>query len=253
MRLPLRRLAYSGATEFGFQRVASGQEKTERVKEVFRSVADKYDLMNDLMSVGVHRYWKDQFVGSLRLGAGSTVLDVAGGTGDIAFRCVAAGASVTVLDINERMLEVGRQRAAEKAIPVEFVVGNAESLPVADGSVDVYTIAFGLRNVSDIPQALREARRVLKLGGRFACLEFSQVEVPLLKELYSLYSFEVIPRLGEAVTGDRGSYEYLVESIARFPSRALLSDMLMEAGFEMCSVDVMSSGVVAVHSGYRIN
>jgi demethylmenaquinone methyltransferase/2-methoxy-6-polyprenyl-1,4-benzoquinol methylase len=271
---------WAGSTQFGFQQVASPDDKTDRVRQVFRSVADQYDLMNDLMSVGIHRLWKDSFVESLKLKAPMNVLDVAGGTGDIAFRCVAhlgnqtrgpnelfpsiAPSTVTVVDINENMLQVGIDRATQANLypstedhhcSLKFLVGNAEDLAdIPDCSQDVYTIAFGLRNVARIPLALKEAFRVLKPGGRFACMEFSQVDIPVLDKLYEAYSFNVIPEVGRAVTGDRDSYQYLVESIAKFPKRHELKEMLVEAGFnrDLINVETMSGGVVAVHSSFRI-
>jgi 2-methoxy-6-polyprenyl-1,4-benzoquinol methylase len=278
---------WSGSAEFGFKQASSPEDKTRMVKEVFSSVADQYDLMNDLMSVGVHRLWKDCFVNSLRLGKGMHVLDVAGGTGDIAFRCFNGllkserapdllfpdpnedFGSVTVMDINEEMIRVGKKRAVEKGYVVEFnessldlngrpsmrfVVGNAESLPFEDNSMDVYTIAFGLRNVSKIPLALSEANRVLKKGGRFSCLEFSHVNVPILDKLYEFYSFGVIPEIGKLVAGDKESYQYLVESIARFPKPEQLCEMISEAGFEkeLVSYETLSGGIVAIHNAYKI-
>jgi demethylmenaquinone methyltransferase/2-methoxy-6-polyprenyl-1,4-benzoquinol methylase len=215
---------------FGFETVAES-EKAPRVRRVFESVAGRYDLMNDLMSGGVHRMWKQAFVDWLAPGPGQGLLDVAGGTGDIAFRVI------------ER---VGRARVGA------IVAGDAEALPVAESSVEAYTIAFGLRNVTHIEGALAEARRVLKPGGRFLCLEFSQVVVPLVDRLYDLYSFKVLPALGEAVTGDRDAYQYLVESIRRFPPQDELAAMMEAAGLERVSYRNLSGGIAAMHSAWRI-
>src|SRR5579883_3068097 len=212
--------------EFGFRRVPR-EAKRRLVKAVFERVAGRYDLMNDLMSGGIHRLWKDAMVDWLAPRPGQRLLDVAGGTGDIAFRLHdrAPGARVLVCDINAAMLEAGRDRAIDRGIldGIAWLCGDAEALPFAAASMDAYTIAFGLRNVTGIDQALAEARRVLKPGGRFLCLEFSRVVVPLLGELYRRYAFSVVPLLGELVTGSRESYQYLVESIARFPSQDALA------------------------------
>src|SRR5215210_2836861 len=224
-------------THFGDQTVPL-EEKQERVNDVFHSVARRYDLMNDLMSAGLHRAWKQALVTALRPSKRRAFrhLDVAGGTGDIAFRVLDAGGAlthVTVLDINGDMLEVGRTRAgARYAGRIDFVKGNAEALPLSDKSLDAYTIAFGIRNVPRIEAALTEAHRVLKRGGHFLCLEFSNVDVPGLDTLYEAYSFNVIPALGGLVAGDAESYRYLVESIRRFPTRAAFARMIAEAGFQ---------------------
>jgi demethylmenaquinone methyltransferase/2-methoxy-6-polyprenyl-1,4-benzoquinol methylase len=243
-------------TDFGFRRVEAA-EHTRLVKGVFDRVASRYDLMNDLMSGGVHRLWKSALISMLNPRPGQVLLDVAGGTGDIARRFLAragAGASVILCDINQSMLRQGRDRAFDRGDlkGIGWVCGAAEALPVEDCSVDAYTIAFGLRNVTGIPVALAEARRVLKPGGRFLCLEFSQVETPLLKRAYDLYSFQVLPRLGAAVAGDRAAYQYLVESIRRFPSRRKLLSLMDQAGLEKTSVRPLSGGIAAIHSGWRL-
>jgi demethylmenaquinone methyltransferase/2-methoxy-6-polyprenyl-1,4-benzoquinol methylase len=246
-------------THFGGRTVPL-DEKQALVDDVFRSVARRYDLMNDLMSGGLHRAWKDDLVTLLDPPTGATpyhLLDVAGGTGDIAFRVVAAGGPgtrATVADVNPEMLAVGRERAFERGLDdaVTFVEANAEALPFPDRSHDAYSIAFGIRNVPRIEQALAEAYRVLKPGSRFACLEFSTVDVPGLDVLYHLYSFNVIPALGRMVAGDAESYRYLVESIRRFPRPKLFAGMIEEAGFRRVSYRVMSGGIVALHSGWRL-
>jgi demethylmenaquinone methyltransferase/2-methoxy-6-polyprenyl-1,4-benzoquinol methylase len=256
-------------THFGFRQVPLG-EKQGLVDDVFRRVASRYDLMNDLMSGGLHRLWKDALVTAVnpppttrraRLDETSerpfALLDVAGGTGDIAFRVLAAsgaGTRATVADINSDMLAVGRSRAADLGLDdvVTFVEGNAEALPFPDRSFDAVTIAFGIRNVPRIDEALRQAHRVLKTGGHFLCLEFSTVDVPGLDALYDLYSFNVIPALGRAVTGDAEAYRYLVESIRRFPRPNAFADMMRTAGFRRVSHRVMTGGIVALHSGWRL-
>jgi len=294
-------------THFGFQTVPA-QQKQHMVADVFHRVANNYDLMNDLMSAGVHRVWKDFFMAKLRPTPGMALLDVAGGTGDIAFRFVESVKStspfpalsspqsstlspVVVCDINASMLRVGQERARQlgyinsdvplydpsgiaaaataspdappfqKTVlptqalltqPMNFVVGDAQELPFEDNSFDAYTIAFGLRNVTDIDKALREARRVLKKGGRFLCLEFSQLNNPLLQAAYDAYSFNVIPMIGQMVVNDRASYQYLVESIRRFPEQNLLCDMMREAGFKGVGYTDYTFGVCAVHSGYKL-
>jgi demethylmenaquinone methyltransferase / 2-methoxy-6-polyprenyl-1,4-benzoquinol methylase len=245
--------------DFGFRQVPLGDKQT-LVDDVFRSVAPRYDLMNDLMSGGLHRAWKDALVTVVSPPKGArpfALLDVAGGTGDIAFRVVKAGGTgtrATVCDINNQMLEVGRARAHDLALDdvISFVDGNAEALPFADRNFDAYTIAFGIRNVPRIEQALAEAFRVLKIGGRFVCLEFSTVDVPGLDRLYDLYSFNVIPQIGRAVAGDAEAYRYLVESIRRFPKPDTFADMIRAAGFRRVSYRVMSGGIVALHSGWRL-
>lgn len=245
-------------TSFGFREVGQGG-KQPLVNEVFHSVAKRYDLMNDLMSGGLHRLWKNAIVSWLNPPprAGWRSLDVAGGTGDIAFRIVDASrgsAHVTVLDINGSMLEVGRERAVRRKLEanVDFVEANAEALPFPDASFDAYTIAFGIRNVPDIPRALGEAYRVLKPGGRFICLEFSEVDMPLLDRVYEQWSFRAIPAIGKAVTGDSESYAYLVESIRKFPNQKNFAAMIEAAGFERVSVRNYSGGIAAAHSGWKL-
>ncbi|HEX2556048.1 MAG TPA: bifunctional demethylmenaquinone methyltransferase/2-methoxy-6-polyprenyl-1,4-benzoquinol methylase UbiE [Microvirga sp.] len=244
-------------THFGYETVPLDR-KQGRVDEVFRSVARRYDLMNDLMSAGMHRLWKDALVSLVRPPKARPFrhLDVAGGTGDVAFRILDQGGPeghVTVLDINGDMLAVGRERAGYTYEGrIDFVEANAESLPLPDRSFDAYTIAFGIRNVPRIDRALREAHRVLKPGGHFLCLEFSKVDVPLLDRIYDAYSFNVIPRLGGAVAGDRESYQYLVESIRRFPNPAAFARMIEAAGFRRVTHRPFTGGVVAIHSGWKI-
>jgi len=246
-------------THFGEKTVPLA-DKQGLVDDVFHSVARRYDLMNDLMSGGLHRAWKDALVTAVnppRAEREFALLDLAGGTGDVAFRVLAAGGTgtrVTVCDINADMLEVGRKRAAERELDgvVSFEEGNAEELPYPDRRFDCVTIAFGIRNVPRIERALAEAYRVLKLGGRFLCLEFSSVDIPGLDALYELYSFQVIPRVGEAVTGDREAYQYLVESIRKFPRPKAFAQMIEAAGFRRVSFKPMTGGVVALHSGWRL-
>jgi demethylmenaquinone methyltransferase/2-methoxy-6-polyprenyl-1,4-benzoquinol methylase len=246
-------------THFGFRDVPLSDKQT-LVDGVFHSVASRYDLMNDLMSAGLHRVWKDIMINTLnppRSDRPFALLDVAGGTGDIAFRAAkAAGAGfhAVVCDINPDMLAVGRERAEKRHLDaqVSFVEGNAEALAFPDRSFDAYTIAFGIRNVPRIDHALREAYRVLRPGGRFLCLEFSTVEVPGLDRLYDLFSFNVIPPLGRMVTGDAESYRYLVESIRKFPKPNAFADMIREAGFSRVGWQTLSGGIVALHSGWRL-
>jgi len=246
-------------THFGFRDVPLGDKQT-LVNEVFHSVARRYDLMNDLMSAGLHRVWKDIMVNALnppRNDAPFALLDVAGGTGDVAFRAAKAaghGFRGTVVDINLEMLNVGRARAAARHLDdrVSFVDGNAEALSFPDRTFDGYTIAFGIRNVPRIDLALGEAFRVLRPGGRFLCLEFSTVDVPGLDRLYELFSFRVIPELGRAVTGDAESYRYLVESIRKFPRANAFAEMIRAAGFSRVNWQVLSGGIVALHSGWRL-
>ena len=246
-------------THFGFRDVPLGEKQT-LVNDVFHSVAQRYGLMNDLMSAGLHRVWKDIMINTLnppKSAAPFALLDVAGGTGDISFRAArkaGAGFHATVCDINGDMLEVGRQRALKQYLEdkVSFVEGNAEKLAFPDRSFDAYTIAFGIRNVPQIELALAEAYRVLKHGGRFLCLEFSTVEVPGLDKLYDLFSFNVIPQLGRAVTGDAESYRYLVESIRQFPRPNAFAEMISAAGFSRVSWQTLSGGIVALHSGWRL-
>jgi demethylmenaquinone methyltransferase/2-methoxy-6-polyprenyl-1,4-benzoquinol methylase len=248
----------TGETHFGFQTVDLDR-KQAMVDEVFHRVAQRYDLMNDLMSAGLHRAWKDAMVTLLnppRTGR-YAVADIAGGTGDVAFRIAEAGGpgtTVTVCDINADMLAVGRERARERGLEaaVTFIAGNAEALPFPDRSLDACTIAFGIRNVPRIDVALREFYRVLRPGGRFLCLEFSTVDVPGLDTLYDLYSFNVIPALGRAVVGDAESYRYLVESIRRFPRPQPFAEMIAAAGFRRVSDRPLTGGVVALHSAWRL-
>ena len=244
-------------THFGFSSVRLGQ-KQALVDDVFHKVARRYDLMNDLMSFGLHRAWKDAMVSALRPPKGRPfhLLDVAGGTGDISFRVMEAAGSrghATVLDINGDMLAVGRDRTP-KALQaqVDFVQGNAEDLPLPDKSFDAYTIAFGIRNVPRIDRALAEAHRVLKHGGRFLCLEFSAVDVPGLDKIYDLFSFKLIPPMGRLVTGDAEPYQYLVESIRKFPTPARFSSMIEAAGFGRVSARPMSGGIVQLHSAWKL-
>ena len=244
---------------FGFSEV-NEEEKMKKVHEIFSTVADKYDLMNDVMSLGIHRVWKDRFVKLLSPSWNSVHLDVAGGTGDIAFRIMnmlQAGSEnqVIVCDINESMLHYGKQRAVSSDFQderLQWVQGNAEKLPMPSDSVDTYTIAFGIRNVTYLDRALEEAHRVLKPGGRFLCLEFSQVDNPVLAELYDFHSFKVIPILGEIFARDRDSYQYLVESIRRFPTREQFCDMMRDAGLQGVSVETVQCGIAAIHSGYKL-
>jgi len=247
--------APSGDTWFGFERVSTAR-KTQLVRGVFDSVAGKYDLMNDLMSGGVHRLWKAAMIDWLAPRQGQQIIDVGGGTGDIAFRILdrAAGAHVTVCDLTPAMLAVGRDRAIDqnRLTGLSWVSGNAEALPAPDMRFDAYTIAFCLRNVADLEQGLREAYRVLKPGGRFLCLEFSHVALPALAKLYDLYSFKLLPWLGDKVAGDRHSYQYLVESIRRFPTQETLAGAMTAAGFQQVKYRNLTGGIAALHSGWRI-
>jgi demethylmenaquinone methyltransferase/2-methoxy-6-polyprenyl-1,4-benzoquinol methylase len=243
---------------FGFRDVPEDQ-KEGLVREVFSSVARNYDLMNDLMSGGVHRLWKDAMVEWLNPQPGWQVLDVAGGTGDIAFRIADAArakggaAQIVVCDINADMLSEGVRRAEAKGEgAVRWINGDAEGLPVPDAHFDAYTIAFGIRNVTHIDRALAEAKRVLKPGGRFLCLEFSQVQAPILDELYDKFSFSVLPRLGEMVAGDAEAYRYLAESIRRFPPQAKFAKMIEAAGLSRVKVRNLMGGIAAMHSAWRI-
>lgn len=288
--MTLSRLSSSAAvddkessTHFGFRDVKT-EEKEGLVRDVFDSVADNYDVMNDFMSAGIHRLWKDHFVASTRVASLAPavrrgqddelrILDVAGGTGDIAFRMIdgmnceerakSSGrdpVSVTVCDINTEMLRVGQKRARERygsallddAKALSFVEGNAQSLVnFEDNSFDLYTIAFGLRNVTDVDAALREGLRVLKPGGRFMCLEFSQLPSPVLQSVYDTYSFNVIPALGEFVANDRASYQYLVESIRKFSDQETLAGRMEQAGFEGAKYTNLTGGIVAIHEGWK--
>jgi demethylmenaquinone methyltransferase/2-methoxy-6-polyprenyl-1,4-benzoquinol methylase len=248
-----------GDTHFGYQSIPL-EEKQGRVDDVFHSVARRYDLMNDLMSGGLHRAWKDVLVTAVNPPKGMRpfkLLDVAGGTGDIAFRVAEAGGPnthVIVCDINAEMLAVGAERAEQRGLEglVTFEQGNAETLPYADRTFDCVTIAFGIRNVPRIDRALAEAYRVLKIGGRFLCLEFSAVDVPGLDRLYELYSFQAIPAIGQVVTGDREAYQYLVESIRKFPKPAAFAAMMQRAGFRRVSYRRLTGGIVALHSGWKL-
>lgn len=252
-------MATSNETHFGSRRVAL-EEKQALVDDVFHKVARRYDLMNDLMSVGVHRLWKEALVTAINPPRGAhafSLLDVAGGTGDISFRVIEAGGRgtrATVCDINADMLAVGRERAVARGLDgaVTFAKGNAEALPLPDRSYDAYAIAFGIRNVPRIERALHEACRVLKTGGHFHCLEFSSVDVPGLDVLYDFYSFNVVPALGRVVVGDAAPYRYLVESIRRFPKPEMFADMIRAAGFRRVGYRLMSGGMVALHSGWRL-
>ena len=233
--------------------LVSPEEKTRRVGEVFSSVARRYDLMNDLMSGGLHRLWKDRFVARAKPRPGEAILDMAGGTGDVAFRMAAKGASVTVADINPDMLAVGAERARQRKLTgLAWKVENAEALSFADASFDAYTIVFGIRNVTDIPAALREAHRVLKRGGRFFCMEFSTSEWPGFALAYEAWADKVIPRIGKAVTDDEESYRYLVESIRRFPRPEAFVRMIEEAGFVRAGAEPMLGGLVTIHHGWKI-
>ncbi|NKB55364.1 MAG: bifunctional demethylmenaquinone methyltransferase/2-methoxy-6-polyprenyl-1,4-benzoquinol methylase UbiE [Alphaproteobacteria bacterium] len=241
-------------THFGYREVAQG-ERARLVRGVFDTVAQRYDLMNDLMSWGVHRLWKAALIDCLKPRPGMQLLDVAGGTGDIALRHLDAGGDdVTVCDVNAEMLSVGRDRALDRGVVdgIRWAVGDAEALPFPDRTMDAYTIAFGLRNVTDIDRALREARRVLKPGGRFLCLEFSRVVLPLLSDFYDRYSFSVVPVLGDKVAGDAESYRYLVESIRRFPDQDALRTRLGAAGLDRVTVQNLSGGIAAIHAAWRI-
>ncbi|GAA4720203.1 class I SAM-dependent methyltransferase [Sphingomonas lutea] len=237
---------------FGDQLVTP-EEKTQRVGAVFSSVARRYDVMNDLMSGGMHRLWKDRFVNRVKPRPGERILDMAGGTGDIAFRMARRGALVTVADINPDMLSVGQDRAADRTIPgLIWQVENAERLSFAESAFDGYTIAFGIRNVTDIPAALREAHRVLKRGGRFYCMEFSTSDWPGFADLYEAYASRAIPRIGKIVADDEDSYRYLVESIRRFPKPPAFRAMIEQAGFVRAAFEPMLGGLVAIHSGWKI-
>ena len=241
----------SDKVNFGDELV-SPEEKTRRVGQVFSSVARRYDLMNDLMSGGLHRLWKDRFVSRVKPRPGEQILDMAGGTGDVAFRMARRGAHVTVADINADMLAVGMERAEERGLQLSWKQENAESLTFADSAFDAYTVAFGLRNVSDIDAALVEANRVLRHGGRFYCLEFSTSEWPGFADVYELYADKVIPRLGRVVADDEESYRYLVESIRRFPRPEQFRRKISDAGFAQPKVETIFGGLVSIHSGWKI-
>ena len=241
----------SDQVSFGYE-TADADEKTRRVGEVFSGVARKYDVMNDAMSGGMHRLWKDRFVRRVKPQPGEVILDMAGGTGDIAFRLAAAGAEVTVADINQEMLDVGVARAMQRGIDgLVWSRQNAEALSYPDRMFDAYTIAFGIRNVTHIDKALAEAHRVLKYGGRFYCLEFSTNEWPGFKEAYDFYSHKIVPQLGKAIAGDAESYRYLIESIRRFPPMPEFEGMIRQAGFVRTKVEPIMGGLVAIHSGWK--
>ncbi|CAH6778793.1 2-methoxy-6-polyprenyl-1,4-benzoquinol methylase, mitochondrial [Phodopus roborovskii] len=286
---PLSHERPAAETHFGFETV-SEEEKAGRVYQVFESVAKKYDVMNDMMSLGIHRAWKDLLIQKMHPLPGTQLLDVAGGTGDIAFRFLSyvqkqhqrkrrrqlraqqnlsweeiakryqneddplGGSLVTVCDINREMLKVGKQKALDQGhtAGLAWVLGDAEEMPFDDDQFDVYTIAFGIRNVTHIDRALQEAHRVLKPGGRFLCLEFSQVNDPLISRLYDLYSFQVIPVIGEVIAGDWKSYQYLVESIRKFPNQEEFKEMIEDAGFQKVTYESLTSGIVAIHSGFKL-
>ena len=241
-------------TDFGYRTVPR-EAKKPMVRAVFDSVASRYDVMNDLMSLGIHRAWKRAFVAALQPAPNRTLLDLAGGTGDVAFGWRGAGGGPAVLsDINAAMLGVGRERAASRgqAAGVAFLVADAEALPLPDRCVDVVSIAFGLRNVTDKPAALREARRVLRPGGRFACLEFSRVQVAVLAPAYDAWSFAVLPRLGQLVAGDADSYRYLAESIRTFPDQEALEELMQQAGLSQVRHRNLTGGIAAIHTGRRL-
>ncbi len=245
--------------DFGFTQV-DFEEKAGKVHDVFASVADKYDIMNDAMSGGLHRVWKNHFVNMLTLSDGDKVLDLAGGTGDISFRILkrakrlGVDVDVMVTDINEHMLEQGKQRAIDHNIlsHINWNIVNAEEIPYEDDSFDFVTIAFGIRNVTDRTKALKEIHRVLKTGGRFMCLEFSHVDNPVLGKIYDGFSFKLIPFMGKLIANDDESYRYLVESIRQFPNRTKFAHMIEDAGFKRVSYETLTQGVVAIHSGWKI-
>jgi demethylmenaquinone methyltransferase/2-methoxy-6-polyprenyl-1,4-benzoquinol methylase len=242
----------SDTVSFGYTEVAR-DEKTRLVGDVFQRVAARYDIMNDAMSGGMHRLWKDQFVRRVKPRAEEAILDMAGGTGDIAFRLARKGAAVTVADINPAMLDVGMERARRKGLDgLIWGEENAETLSFPDRHFDAYTIAFGIRNVTDIQAALREAHRVLKRGGRFFCLEFSSTTWPGFRELYDAYSHRLVPTIGKLVAQDEDSYRYLIESIRRFPDMPAFKAMIEQAGFVQAKVEPILGGLVAIHSGWKI-
>jgi demethylmenaquinone methyltransferase/2-methoxy-6-polyprenyl-1,4-benzoquinol methylase len=243
--------AMTETVSFGYEQVPE-HEKVARVGAVFSGVARKYDVMNDAMSVGMHRLWKDTFVRRVKPREGETILDMAGGTGDIAFRMAPSGAEITVADINQDMLDVGVERAMKKGLDgLVWSCQNAEELAFPDRAFDAYTIAFGIRNVTHIDRALAEAYRVLKFGGRFHCLEFSTTEWPGFAEVYDAYSHKLVPKIGKAIAGDEDSYRYLIESIRRFPSMPRFKAMIEEAGFTNTRVEPILGGLVAIHSGWK--
>ncbi|MDQ4420557.1 class I SAM-dependent methyltransferase [Sphingobium sp. DEHP117] len=241
----------SETVSFGYREV-DASEKAGMVREVFSGVARRYDLMNDAMSLGAHRLWKDQFVSRVKPRKGEAILDMAGGTGDIAFRLAKSGAAVTVADINPEMLAVGRERAEKRDIAgLTWSEQNAEALTFADRSFDAYTIAFGIRNVTFIDKALSEAHRVLKYGGRFFCLEFSTCVWPGFSEVYDAYSHRLVPKIGKMLAKDEDSYRYLIESIRRFPPMPEFEKMIRAAGFTQTRVEPILGGLVAIHSGWK--
>jgi demethylmenaquinone methyltransferase / 2-methoxy-6-polyprenyl-1,4-benzoquinol methylase len=251
-----------GQTDFGFHRVPES-EKSARVRAVFAGVAERYDLMNDLMSAGIHRLWKAALVDALAPQPGMRLLDIAGGTGDIAFRIreklasrttPGEPASIMVSDINHEMIEVGRNRAIDRGIldGISWICADAEALPLPDMSVDACTVAFGLRNMTHLDQALAEARRVLRPGGRFLCLEFSHVSMPILEQLYDRYSFSVLPIIGRLVTGQESAYRYLAESIRRFPRQQELAQRMTAVGFDRVDFRNLSGGIAALHGAWRL-
>ena len=246
----------SAETDFGFRRVPEG-EKAALVRDVFDHVAPRYDLMNDLMSGGIHRWWKDAMVARLNPRPGQVLVDVAGGTGDVALRALPRlmpGGGAIVCDINRRMLEVGRARAIDRGVlaGIEWLCADAEQLPLAARSADLYTVAFGLRNVTRLPAALAEAHRILKPGGRFVALEFTPAVTPLLQPLYDLYSFHVLPRIGQIVTGDGDAYRYLVESIRRFPRQGIVAAAIAAAGLDQVRYRNLAGGIAALYSAWRL-
>jgi demethylmenaquinone methyltransferase/2-methoxy-6-polyprenyl-1,4-benzoquinol methylase len=251
----------NGRTDFGFRHVPE-KEKARLVRAIFDRVASRYDLMNDLMSAGIHRWWKAEMISWLRPRPNHRLLDVGGGTGDIALRALPylarpgadTAGGVTVCDVSAPMLALGRARALDQGIltGIEWLCGDAERLPIADRSIDLYTIAFGLRNVTRIDMALAEARRVLKPGGHFMCLEFTPEIGPLLQPLYDLYSFQLLPLLGQIVTGDRNAYRYLVESIRLFPCQSELAEMIGRAGLDQVKFRNLTGGLAALHSAWRL-
>lgn len=246
----------SEQASFGYEDIPA-DEKAARVGAVFSSVARKYDVMNDAMSGGMHRLWKDKFVRRVKPQAGEAILDMAGGTGDIAFRMAGSGAEITVSDINQDMLDVGIERALRRGIAegdggLVWSRQNAEELAFPDRAFDAYTIAFGIRNVTHIDMALAEAFRVLRHGGRFFCLEFSTTEWPGFKEVYDAYSHKLVPRIGARIAGDAESYRYLIESIRRFPPMREFEAMIRAAGFSQTRVEPIMGGLVAIHSGWKI-
>lgn len=242
----------SDQVSFGYEDVAP-EEKTRRVGDVFSSVASKYDIMNDAMSGGMHRLWKDKFVRRVKPQPGEAILDMAGGTGDIAFRMTERGADVTVADINQDMLDVGIERAMERGLTsLVWSNQNAEHLTFPSAVFDAYTIVFGIRNVTHIDKALAEAHRVLRHGGRFFCMEFGQTEWPGFKEVYDLYSHHLMPKIGKVIADDEGSYRYLAESIRRFPKPHDFEGMIRQAGFANTRVELILGGAVGIYSGWKI-